>query len=105
MTCGECFKVHYETLFQILIKLADWCGKIKSRTNIYNLCKTHNDFRNRAERTRKKKFFYQKKRIKYYIHLENIKELNFKEFLRLERILPEVTENPNVLAKTCFRLL
>lgn len=95
----------YEVLFQISIKLAGLYGIIKNEEQAYTiLCKTDNDYGNKTERTTKNKFIYQKKRIKYCMHLDNNKELYLEEFLRLERILTETNENPNALAKTCLSI-
>lgn len=95
---------NYEIMFVIAQKVATLYGLLNDNENAYNILKnTENKYGEYVERNGKKKYKYQKEKIKYCMKGDSL-EVVLKENLKLEEILRENDENRKALAKTCVTI-
>lgn len=94
---------NYEIMFVIALKVAGLYGLLDDNENAYNILNdTENKYGDFVERNGKKKYKYQKEKIKY--SMKGDLEVVLKENLKLEEILRENDENRKALAKTCVTI-
>ena len=95
---------HYEVLFDISIKLSDLYTQLQKDDESYTiLCETDEKYSLKTERHIKERCIYQQYRIQ---KSKAKKDLNLilEEYLQLEKIMEETTENQKTLAKTCISI-
>ena len=95
---------NYEIMFVIALKVAGLYGLLNDNEKAYNILNnTENKYGDFVERNGKKKYKYQKEKIKYSMKGDSL-EVVLKENLKLEEILRENDENRKALAKTCVTI-
>ena len=94
---------NYEIMFVIALKVAGLYGLLDENEKAYDILNdTENKYGDFVERNGKKKYKYQKEKIKY--SMKGDIEVILKENLKLEEILRENDENRKALAKTCVTI-
>ena len=94
---------NYEIMFVIALKVAGLYGLVNKNEEAYNILNdTENKYGDFVERNGKKKYKYQKEKIKY--SMKGDLKVVLKENLKLEEILRENDENRKALAKTCITI-
>ena len=95
---------NYEIMYVISLKISSLYGSLGRHEDAFKILdNTNKEFDNKTLRTLKQIYSYQKNKIKYCMHMNDL-QLLLTERLKLEKILRESGENQKALARECISI-